>query len=694
MDSVVQVQKPRKRLPDSRPPLRTSIANTAKSGDQKPSVTLPNHLPSYSSTSHLVTNAATQLRDSSTAPSAGGPHKTFPTSHCSHTSLRLPTNSSVTNANNSATNETNRVTNPSTAQSRGVNLKKPSATPSLNLLSKPSVNTSAANATTKLPHLSTVLRQLDGTADTGLTLGPEDGTLGPILGQVHNFEKTGKCIGPVCDNSSSGPRPVETRTLAPGDAFYIHPEHKKYSRRTVVSKDATNIMSNQGSQNALTYGQGVTQGPYAAAPPENSHWQSEDMTPIHPALLSPPGGANNNMVSPNDQVFHAKYGQENPNTAAAAEEFVRPEYVDLEINRIAQPGPVPHPDKNFRPYGINNWHMILHDHTLLRYLAQAEIRQIRDYVGRLAEQERLDAQRDHLNGVVTGSTGIQPIGNAESARQPPRLLGDGPYNVDDLTQVWTYCQRYLDRRAQLRNNNAARRSRTKKDAEIYYWKNLALSHGVVDHEYDFNEGEEMAALARAAAAQEEVDAVAEDKKMNKKRAFTNFPARPSRARKAAKTATDATASPLGSPFVATPLGQNMQVWGGAGHPTQQQQQQQYPGYPSSPASAFYYGHPVMHPPSQGYGQPPQHRFNTRARARDAGQDTSGATVASYTGANEAFNTPISTATQNNTVPVPVVTQPYGGSGGADTGAEFGSQVNNSQRSNTSGELMNEFLNMD
>lgn len=552
-------------------------------------------------------------------------------------------------------------TRESTTQSEGGNHENVSATHSSNHPQRSSVNDPFIHDPTLLPDISTALRRLEEAGSPGLSHSGNV-TLAPITN--HNYDNSGNFVGPSHNNSSIGPSPVEPQTATSADALYFDPRHYNapFSGETIFrnfqgftkTDNSTNAMYpdelyDRYNLNQVKPGAVVTpqrsfnfDNPLASDRSPLPHgalgtlyYQHPSFVPPSPLLPFPRPAANDAAVAPAQAAHHPE--EQEPAPVAAAAEFVRPEYVDLEINRIAQPGPVPHPDKNFRPYGVNNWHMILHDHTLLRFLVQTEIRQIRDHVGRLSEHERVYEIIEKNDAKRAG---------VEYNPERPRLLNDGPYNVDDLTQVWTYCQQYLDRRAQLRNNNAARRSRMKKDAEIYHWKILAVSAGIEDHEYEFTEEEEMAAIARADAAKEEADAAADEKRKNKKRFYGDPPARP-RGRKAAKKTANATAGassmnaaagPSGSSPVAS-LGQNMP---GAGH-----QIPQYQGYAPAPAPAHQqqqssYGPYQQNSPAQAHGQQLQHRFNTRSRARAAEQDAS-VSPFGYAGEYETFDTPTSTA---------------------------------------------------
>lgn len=305
--------------------------------------------------------------------------------------------------------------------------------------------------------------------------------------------------------------------------------------------------------------------------------------------------------------------------------FVRPEYVNLETNRIAEPGPIAHPDKNFRPYGTNNWHVILHDHTRLRYLSNSEIKEIRDHVGEL--NTFIFSQEP----VPQGKSQEQFAHVAEGEpNKKPRLIDGGPYNTEDATQVWKYCHAYLGRRGQMRNNNAARRSRMKKESETRYWKLLALQAGVPDHEYDFTEAEEIAAFARAedektekeqqqqaqaAAAAATTSGNGSQRNPRKRKATTATGGDGGRGQKAAMRGSTASGSAAGSPT------HNLPIYSFPGHDSLGggQKPQYYQGYAPALAPApqqSFYGQYQQGSPVQYAGslQPP-HRFNTRSRAR-------------------------------------------------------------------------------
>lgn len=150
----------------------------------------------------------------------------------------------------------------------------------------------------------------------------------------------------------------------------------------------------------------------------------------------------------------------NPGNPNLSIPFVRPAYVELEPNRIDPAGPVTHPSPDFRPVGTNNWTEILHDHSLLQYLSMSNIKEIKEHV--------------------------TTLGNAHGDDGTATVIDQGPYTTEDAISVWKYCDAYIRRRGQERNNRAARRSRARKEAETLHWKQIALAAGAedVDFEYD------------------------------------------------------------------------------------------------------------------------------------------------------------------------------------------------------------------
>lgn len=366
-----------------------------------------------------------------------------------------------------------------------------------------------------------------------------------------------------------------------------------------------------------------------------------------------------------------------PDFVGPATTFVRPAYINLEVNRLTQPGPIPHPDKNFRPYGTNNWHVILHDHTLLRYLSNSEIKEIRDHVGELAS--------------------AAPF--ADGADRPqPVLIGDGPYHTDDATQVWKYCQAYTNRRGQMRNNNAARRSRMKKESETWHWKMLALGAGVPDHEYEFTEEEEEAAIARAEAERLEKaqqEEAADDQNQNPRKRSHHASSRGGGGgrgrggRRAAKkpatgalttTAGAATAVPGGAQMFNPPHGLSMSPPPPSPGVGQFEYYQGRTPTPTLPQQQLYGHQPGAHLQTQTQ---PQHRFNTRSRTR-AAHASAASNIEGYT-----FNTTATTSApaHNGITPLPPMQLGGGGGEGHD-----GIQANSNQEKNTDN-WMDAFLNM-
>lgn len=130
-------------------------------------------------------------------------------------------------------------------------------------------------------------------------------------------------------------------------------------------------------------------------------------------------------------------------------------------NRIAEAGPVTHPDPEWRPYGVNHWHVFLTEPTTLKYLSSTEIKDIRDHCYELAKVQGAD-------------------------EEPLPITAGSQYTTVDAQAVWRHCDAYVRRRSQVRNNQAARRSRQRKDAETRYWKAKALEYGAPDHEFDWS----------------------------------------------------------------------------------------------------------------------------------------------------------------------------------------------------------------
>lgn len=130
-------------------------------------------------------------------------------------------------------------------------------------------------------------------------------------------------------------------------------------------------------------------------------------------------------------------------------------------NRIAEAGPVTHPDPEWRPYGVNHWHVFLTEPTTLKYLSSTEIKDIRDHCYELAKVQGADDE-------------------------PLPIAAGSQYTTADAQAVWRHCDAYVRRRSQVRNNQAARRSRQRKDAETRYWKAKALEYGAPDHEFDWS----------------------------------------------------------------------------------------------------------------------------------------------------------------------------------------------------------------
>ncbi|ROW15234.1 hypothetical protein VPNG_02969 [Cytospora leucostoma] len=134
-------------------------------------------------------------------------------------------------------------------------------------------------------------------------------------------------------------------------------------------------------------------------------------------------------------------------------------------NRIAEPGPITHPDRDWRPYSTNHWHVFISTPDTLKYLSTAEIKEIRDHCYELSKA--LDED---------GNPTTEPVPIPETV-----------FTTADAQAVWRHCDAYIRRRGQLRNNNAARRSRQKREAETRYWRRKALEYGCPDHEFVWDE---------------------------------------------------------------------------------------------------------------------------------------------------------------------------------------------------------------
>ncbi|KAK7743215.1 hypothetical protein SLS53_004300 [Cytospora paraplurivora] len=134
-------------------------------------------------------------------------------------------------------------------------------------------------------------------------------------------------------------------------------------------------------------------------------------------------------------------------------------------NRIPEAGPITHPDRNWRPYSTNHWHVFISTPDTLKYLSTAEIKEIRDHCYKLCQAADEDGN---------------PITDAVP-------IPETDFTTADAQAVWRHCDAYIRRRGQLRNNNAARRSRQKREAETRYWRRKALEYGCPDHEFVWDE---------------------------------------------------------------------------------------------------------------------------------------------------------------------------------------------------------------
>lgn len=141
-------------------------------------------------------------------------------------------------------------------------------------------------------------------------------------------------------------------------------------------------------------------------------------------------------------------------------------------NRITEAGPVTHPDRDWRPYGTNHWHVFLESPDTLKYLSTAEIKEIREHCNQL--------NKSTMEGA--GNPGNSDEEGEEEGEVVLPIPNTGHTTADAQT-VWAHCDAYIRRRGQLRNNNAARRSRQRRDAELRYWKRKAVEYGCPDHEF-------------------------------------------------------------------------------------------------------------------------------------------------------------------------------------------------------------------
>lgn len=204
-----------------------------------------------------------------------------------------------------------------------------------------------------------------------------------------------------------------------------------------------------------------TQGtPTPASRNRRTSLAAADMSPATANTSSP---ANSSFATPEQGISGGGAGsrQAAPNPPPPYQAHVPP-------NRIAEAGPVTHPDPEWRPYGVNHWHVFLREPSTLKYLSSTEIKDIREHCYELAAR------------------GADEDGNDE-----PRPVAEGsPYTTADAQAVWKHCDAYVRRRGQVRNNQAARRSRQRKDAETRYWKAKALEYGAPDVEFDWSMVEE------------------------------------------------------------------------------------------------------------------------------------------------------------------------------------------------------------
>lgn len=202
----------------------------------------------------------------------------------------------------------------------------------------------------------------------------------------------------------------------------------------------------------------------------SNSYQAFDMTPVprFDSQVPEPVSATTGMDPYQIQYFAQASTPAPPTTSAPTSRFSRgvTEVSNAEIdhvapNRITEAGPIPHPDQDWRPYGTNHWHVFLATPDTLKYLSTSEIKEIREHCYQLSKA--VDANGDATNAVL--------------------LIPNTTYTTADAQTVWKHCDSYIRRRGQLRNNNAARRSRQRKDAETKYWRKKALEYGCPDHEF-------------------------------------------------------------------------------------------------------------------------------------------------------------------------------------------------------------------
>lgn len=187
---------------------------------------------------------------------------------------------------------------------------------------------------------------------------------------------------------------------------------------------------------------------------------------MSPATANTSSPANSSFATPEQGIGGGSGG------SSRAAPNPPPYQAHVPPNRIAEAGPVTHPDPEWRPYGVNHWHVFLREPSTLKYLSSTEIKDIREHCYELAAR----------------GAGDEDDGNENDE---PRLIAEGsPYTTADAQAVWKHCDAYVRRRGQVRNNQAARRSRQRKDAETRYWKAKAIEYGAPDVEFDWSMVEE------------------------------------------------------------------------------------------------------------------------------------------------------------------------------------------------------------
>lgn len=284
------------------------------------------------------------------------------------------------------------------------------------------------------------------------------------MGQLGTTQEKGSESGFASFENNVFPS-AKTKSLPKSNAFdsSVHDNNKAAGPYTnssmTIPMNSQGPMSNVDSVRATPFsGPSHASRSTTTQPMGQSFFPSTSMPTTMSMATVPTMTQNRDSMSMND------FGQTSAPLGAfgASTPFVRPSYVDLEANRVHPAGPVKHPNPSFRPTGINNWTEILYDYTLLQYLSNANIKEI----------------KDHMNSL---GSAVDPTNPAAAV-----LIDQGPYNTDDAKAVWKYCDAYMKRRGQERNNKAARRSRARKEAETLHWKRIAVEAGAPDQDFTYD----------------------------------------------------------------------------------------------------------------------------------------------------------------------------------------------------------------